>query len=100
MDFQELEVRSVTSRLSRSSTVSSISVAAARAHAKTEAAQVRAAFELVIELRIEKAHLEALLDVLEKEREAEAALAVAAENLEMAEIKLETQLLPVQNPQK
>lgn len=72
--------------------------------ARAEAAQVRAAFaRKEIELKIEKAHLEATLDALEREGEAEAARAEAAvmeaavANLEPSEIEHRPPLLPTQN---
>jgi len=79
-------------------------MAATKAHAKAEAAQARAAFaRKEIELKIEKARLEATLDALEKEGEAEAARAEAAvmeaavANLEPSEIEHRPPLLPTQN---
>ncbi|KAL6465169.1 hypothetical protein MHYP_G00253020 [Metynnis hypsauchen] len=89
MERAELEVRSTASRSSRSS-VTSVTLAAATARAKAEAAQARAAFaKKEIELKLEKARLEATLHALEKEGEAQAAAAEAAV-MEAAAASLET----------
>lgn len=71
-----------------------------------EAAQARVAFsKREIEIKIEKAHLQAALEALEKEREAEAALAEAAV-IEAAVANLDnpsdykTQLIHKQSPQQ
>ncbi|XP_074469284.1 uncharacterized protein LOC141754250 [Sebastes fasciatus] len=70
--------RSRKSRSSRSSTSSSMSLEAARARAKAEAAKTRLAFtEKESELKIEKAKLEARIDYINQQREAEAAHAEA-----------------------
>lgn len=75
---KDVDVQS-TSCSSKASVTSSISMAAATARAKAKAAQARAAFsKREMEIKIEKASLEATLEALEKEREAEAALAEAA----------------------
>lgn len=85
----ELEVRSTTSRTSRSS-ATSVVLAAATARAKTEASQDRPAFaNKEIEVKLEKARLEATLHALEKEGEAQAAAAEAAV-MEAATASLET----------
>ncbi|XP_025766921.1 uncharacterized protein LOC112848107 [Oreochromis niloticus] len=72
------------SRSSRSSTSSRVSYEAARARAKAEAAKTRLAFtEKEGELRVEKARLEAKIDYISLQKEAEAAQA-EAEVLEAA----------------
>lgn len=104
MENDTTEAQSVSSK---SSAVSRASMAAAKARAKAEAAQARAAFaKKEIEIKIEKARLEATLVALEKEGEAETARAEAAvmeaavANLELAEINPKEQLLPTQSPKE
>ncbi|KAL1267084.1 hypothetical protein QQF64_002759 [Cirrhinus molitorella] len=71
--------QSAPSRRSLASSKSAVSMAATKARAKAEAAQARASFaKKEMEIKIEKARLEATLDVIDKEREAEAAMAEAA----------------------
>ncbi|XP_025752917.1 uncharacterized protein LOC106097899 isoform X4 [Oreochromis niloticus] len=66
------------SRSSRSSRRSSTSQAAARARAEAEAARTRAQYaKRQIDMEVEKARIEATLNALKKEGEAEAALAAA-----------------------
>nr|XP_054596974.1 uncharacterized protein LOC129163443 [Nothobranchius furzeri] len=89
MDKSEFEVRSTTSRSSRAS-ATSVALAAAQARAKAEAAQARAAFaKKEIEVKLEKARLEATLHALHIEGEAQAAAAEAAV-MEAAAASLET----------
>lgn len=79
-DEQSLEVRSHVSgsHRTKSSRASAISMAAAQARADAEAAKARAAYSRKEkELKIEKARLEAELDALSQERDAEAAIAKA-----------------------
>lgn len=80
MDSSELEVRSAVSHSSRSSAVSSATLAAATACAKAQAAQTRATFlKKEIEIKMEKACIEATIDALEREGEAQATEAEADE---------------------
>lgn len=95
--------RSRTSRSSRSSTSSRVSLAAARARAKAEAAKTRLAFiEKESELRIEKAKLEARIDSINLQREAEAAnaeavvLERAAADIDGSEGSKDMEILPFQ----
>ncbi|XP_077379067.1 uncharacterized protein LOC144019709 [Festucalex cinctus] len=83
--FAQLEVRSeVHSSSSRHSSGSTASQAAAQARAIAEAALTRARYaQRRIDVEVEKARIEATLDALKQEGEAEAALA-AAEVLEAA----------------
>ncbi|XP_077367334.1 uncharacterized protein LOC144010755 [Festucalex cinctus] len=83
--FAQLEVRSeVHSSSSRHSSGSTASQAAAQARAIAEAALTRARYaQRRIDMEVEKARIEATLDALKQEGEAEAALA-AAEVLEAA----------------
>ena len=83
----DLEVRSecaASSSPSRRSTRSSISIAAAEARAKAEAARTKADYtKRQIEMKVERARLDAMLTALQEEGEAESALA-AAKALEAA----------------
>lgn len=83
IDPRDLEVRSecnasTASSSSRRSNKSSASVAAAQARAKAEAARTRAAYaKRQIDMQVEKARIEATLNALKEECEAEAASAEA-----------------------
>ncbi|TNN47607.1 hypothetical protein EYF80_042210 [Liparis tanakae] len=95
--------RSRTSRSSRSSTSSRVSLDAARARAKAEAAKTRFAFiEKENKLKIEKAKLEARIDSINLQREAEAAnaeavvLERAAADIEGSEGSKDMEILPFQ----
>lgn len=73
-----------SSRSSRSSASSRTSIAATKARAEAQAAQARIAYaQREMDLKVEKARLEARLDILQTEKEAKAAL-VKAEVLEAA----------------
>ncbi|XP_062422700.1 uncharacterized protein LOC119214058 [Pungitius pungitius] len=94
---------SVKSRSSRSSTSSRVSLDAARARAKAEAAKTRLAFtEKESELKIERAKLEARIDYINLQREAEAAhaeavvLENAAADMDGSEHNKELKSLPLQ----
>lgn len=77
--LSQLEVRSeCRSTASRRSNSSAASLAAARARADAEAARARAEYaKLQIDMEVEKARMEAALNALKQEGEAEAALAAA-----------------------
>ncbi|KAL3996892.1 hypothetical protein ACER0C_009548 [Sarotherodon galilaeus] len=77
--LSQLEVRSeCRSAASRQSNSSAASLAAARARADAEAARARAEYaKRQIDMEVEKARMEAALNALKQEGEAEAALAAA-----------------------
>lgn len=81
MEDDKAESQPVLSNPSTHSTKSVVSMEAAKARAKAEATQARASFaKKEMELKTEKACLEAKLDALEKEREA-AVMEAAVEDL-------------------
>ena len=86
-DFQNFEVRSEwapSSSSSHNSTRSGVSLAAVEARAKAEAARTKADYtKRQIEMKVERARLDAMLAALQEEGEAESALA-AAKTLEAA----------------
>ena len=91
------------SHSSRSSTSSRVSLEAARARARAEAAKARLAFtERETELKIEKAKLEAKIDCINLQREAEAAhaeavvLETAAADIDGSDHSKELEFLPLQ----
>nr|XP_055053759.1 uncharacterized protein LOC129438884 [Misgurnus anguillicaudatus] len=96
-----LKTRSVCSRSSRRSSKSAASIAALEARAKAEAALTRATYaqkeievrvkqaEVQAQLKVEETRLEATLNALQHEREAEAAAAEASVFEAAAEIGLE-----------
>ncbi|KAL6485639.1 hypothetical protein MHYP_G00050310 [Metynnis hypsauchen] len=95
--------RSRKSHSSRSSTSSRVSLEAARARAKAEAAKARLAFtEKESELKIERAKLEARIDYINLQREAEAAhaealvLETAAADMDSSNHIKEFEFLPLQ----
>ncbi|KAL6456460.1 hypothetical protein MHYP_G00350040 [Metynnis hypsauchen] len=95
--------RSRKSHSSRSSTSSRVSLEAARARAKAEAAKARLAFtEKESELKIERAKLEARIDYVNLQREAEAAhaealvLETAAADMDSSNHIKEFEFLPLQ----
>lgn len=98
-----LTVRSSARASSRSTTSSRASMAAAKVQAEAQAAKARLAYaEKEMDIKVEKACLEATLDVLELQKEADAAMAkaevmeFAAAQLDAAEQNGEFDFLPTQ----
>ncbi|XP_035985049.1 uncharacterized protein LOC118558666 [Fundulus heteroclitus] len=99
----KLTVRSVATGSSRSSASSRASMAAARAQAEAQAAKARLAYaEKEMTIKVEKARLEATLDVINLQKEADAAMAKAevmesaAAQFDTADAGQELRFLPLQ----
>lgn len=98
-----LTVRSSAACSSRSSASTRASMAAARAQAEAKAAKARLAYaEKEMSIKVEKARLEATLDVINLQKEADAAMAKAevmesaAAQLDMAESREEFRFMTLE----